>query len=549
VTPAEVRELERFLTQAERDELYALIEQDMAQVLWRALPGPQCKAYESAADIVGYGGAAGGGKTDLIAGLCLTKHERALIARREKAQTEGVVQRLQELIGSTDGYSSQKGAWRLPNDMGTLVEFAGLDNPGDERRWQGRPHDLKAFDEVTEMRENQVRFVMGWNRTNKPGLRAKVLMTFNPPTTTEGRWVIDFFGPWLDKKHPLYPTPEGVLRWCAMLPDGRGNSKDRWVTDGREFVLVGGEPCYDFDRSKYAPEDIIQPKSRTFIPARLTDNPYYMASGYMSTLQSLPEPLRSQMLYGDFQAGITDDIWQVIPTAWVEAAQARWKAREPRGEMLTAGVDVARGGKDNTVIACRHRDDQAGHNLWFDRPKVHPGTETPNGQKVAGLVVGELKDNAPVLIDVIGVGASPFDILNGMGIQVVGVNVSEKADSSDISGKLKFFNLRSQLWWKMREALDPANDTGIALPPDDQLRRELCAPKWSVSGFTVKVESREDIIARIGKSPDLATAYVQALIDVPKIKALQAANARVDTVNYDPLASLRGPGGYDPFQR
>ena len=552
MTPADIRELERYLTPKEREELYALIDEDMKQVRWRALPGPQTMARESRADIVGYGGSAGGGKTDLIAGLVQdgSVHERALVVRREKAQTEGVIQRLGEIIGSTDGFNSQKSIWRIPG--GALCEFAGLDNPGDERRWQGRPHDLKAFDEVTEQRENQVRFVMGWTRTNNPSLHARVLMTFNPPTTNEGRWVIDFFGPWLDKKHPLYPTPPGVLRWCSMLPDGRGNSKDVWVKGPKPFVLVAGEPCYDFDPTQFTPEQIIVPKSRTFIPARLTDNPYYMASGYMSTLQSLPEPLRSQMLYGDFQAGISDDVWQVIPTSWVEAAQARWKPREPRGEMLATGVDVARGGKDNTVIANRHRDDQAGHNLWFDKPKVHPGTETPDGQKVAGLVVSELKDGSPVLIDVIGVGASPYDILNGMGMQVIGVNVSEKADSTDKSGKLKFFNLRSQLWWKMREALDPANDTGIALPPDPQLLRELCAPKWTVSGFTVKVESREEIIARIGKSPDLATAYVQALVEVPKIKALQLAAARMDTVNYDPMANMRNPheaAEYDPFRR
>jgi hypothetical protein len=60
--------------------------------------------------------------------------------------------------------------------------------------------------------------------------------------------------------------------------------------------------------------------SRTFIPSRVSDNPYLMGTGYMTQLQSLPEPLRSQMLYGDFKAGVQDDPWQVIPTAWVEAA-------------------------------------------------------------------------------------------------------------------------------------------------------------------------------------------------------------------------------------
>lgn len=531
---SELAQLEQYLTSSEREELYSLLEQDMTEVLWRPLPGPQLDAYTSEADIVGYGGAAGGGKTDLVAGLCLTKHERALIVRREKAQTEGVVQRLQELIGDTQGYNSQKGFWRIPE--AALVEFAGLDNPGDERRWQGRPHDLKAFDEVTEMREGQVRFVMGWNRTNKPGLKAKVLMTFNPPTTSDGRWVLDFFGPWLDKKHPLYPTLPGQLRWCAMLPDGRGGSKDRWVDSGDPFVLVNGEPFYDFDPADFRPEDVIQPKSRTFIPARVTDNPYYMATGYMSTLQSLPEPLRSQMLYGDFQAGIRDDIWQVVPTAWVEAAMARWKPRSPKGEMLSQGADVARGGKDNTVIINRHRDAEAGHGLWFDKPELHPGTDTPDGPKVAGLVMASNRDNAPIAIDVIGVGASPYDKLNELRMPVYGINVSEKARGTDKSGRLTFFNYRSELWWHIRELLDPANDTGIALPPDEDLKKQLCAPRWELQGMTVKVESREDIVERIGVSPDLASALILAAIDIPKRAALEAAGVQDDVLNYDPYS-------------
>jgi hypothetical protein len=47
----------------------------------------------------------------------------------------------------------------------------------------------------------------------------------------------------------------------------------------------------------------------------VTDNPYYMATGYMAQLQNLPEPLRSQMMLGDFDVGIEDDARQVIPRA------------------------------------------------------------------------------------------------------------------------------------------------------------------------------------------------------------------------------------------
>ena len=140
MTPAisseDITQLLQFLTPEEQAELDALLTQDTA--IWLPLPGPQSDAYWSEADIVGYGGAAGGGKSDLVAGRILTKHKRALVIRREKAQTEGIIQRLTQIIGNSDGFNSQKAIWRVPVGHNPLVEFGGLDNPGDERRWQGR---------------------------------------------------------------------------------------------------------------------------------------------------------------------------------------------------------------------------------------------------------------------------------------------------------------------------------------------------------------------------------------------------------------------------
>lgn len=492
------------------------------------LPGvksPQQMAYESKADIIGYGGAAGGGKTDLICGLSMTKHKRALIVRREKAQTEGVIQRLGEIIGNNNGFNGQKAIWRVPIGSNPLMEFGGLDNPGDERRWQGRPHDLKAFDEVTEMRESQVRFIMGWTRTPDPNLHARVLMTFNPPTTAEGRWVVKFFAPWLDKKHPN-PAAPGELRYFTTI----GDDEDYEVPDGRPFVLgPEGEFIYEFAPDDYQPEQIIKPKSRTFIPARVTDNTFYMASGYMSQLQSLPEPLRSQMLYGDFNAGIEDDPWQVIPTAWVEAAQARWKRPDRLAPMDSLGVDVARGGRDNTIIARRH-------GMWFDVPLAYPGSATPNGPTVAGLAIAAKRDDAVIHVDVIGVGSAPYDFLVEARQQTVGVNVAEAAVGTDKSGRLRFKNLRSELVWRMREALDPTNNTGIALPPDPQLLADLTAYTWELSGSTIYVASREQIMERIGRSPDYGSAYVLALLDTPKRSTIEAMgnNHRKE---YDPYAT------------
>lgn len=534
MTPQQARDLERYLTPAERDELNTLITQDLTENRWRPLPGPQTMAYESLADVIGFGGAAGGGKTDLAIGLSLTQHHRVQIFRREGPQLSGIIDRLVEIVGSRDNVNGKPTVYRDADDR--QIEFNSMPNLGDEAKYQGRPKDLLVIDEAANFLEQQVRFVKGWVRTTRPGQRTRTLLTFNPPTNAEGRWVITFFAPWLDKKHPLYPTEPGKLRYVYVDPE---TGADVWIVSNNphQFVIEHGQRVYDFDPLDYRLEQIITPESRTFVPSRITDNPFLVSTGYMAQLQALPEPLRSQMLLGDFEAGIEDDPWQVIPTSWVETAMARWKARSPRGEMMAIGVDVARGGKDSTLMATRHKTLET--NLWFDKLHVHPGTETPNGNIVAGLVIGARRDHAPIHLDVIGVGASPYDVLNSAGQDVYGVNVSERANSLDQSGRLSFFNLRSQLWWQLREALDPALDNGIALPDDKDLLAELCAPRWEMSGMTIKVESRDEIVKRVGRSPDRATAVMLALIDTPKIRMIRAmGEPESPALQYDPYSNM-----------
>jgi len=499
-----------YLTDEERAELDSLLTSD--KTLWRPLPGPQTMAYESQADIIGYGGAAGGGKTDLACGKALTSHRKVGIFRLNGTELTGVLDRITELIGSRNGYNGKDNIWRMRRIDGVAiqVEFGSFPNPDDEKKYQGRPHDLLVFDEAANMRESAVRFLLGWLRTTVPGQKCQALLTFNPPTTAEGRWIVQFFAPWLDKKNPN-PAEPGELRYFATV-DG----KDLEVDSGKPFTHNG---------------ELITPLSRTFIPSRISDNPYLMGTGYMAQLQSLPEPLRSQMLYGDFQAGMEDDPWQVVPTAWAEAAMARWKRPDKLAPMDSLGVDVARGGKDNTILARRH-------GMWFDEALAYPGTATPDGPTIAGLVVSALRDRAPIHIDVIGVGSSPYDFLNEMGQQVLGVNVAESALGLDKSGRLRFKNQRSELWWRMREALDPANNTGIALPPDQRLLADLCAPTWKLVGQTVAVASREEILDKIGRSPDYASAYCLALMDTPKRSIMQELGRYNKREEYDPYSKL-----------
>jgi len=475
--------------------------------LWEPQPGPQTEAFHSKADIVLYGGAAGSGKTDLAVGKALMQHQKIAIFRRNSTEMLSIIDRVAEVVGNRDGLNQVNGIWRMGKKV---IEFCSTPNLGDERKYQGRAKDLLVIDEAANFLHKQVIFLMGWVRSVNPKQKCQVLLTTNPPTNAEGRWVIKMFAPWLDSKHPC-PAKSGELRWFAMV-------------DGKETEVPSGEP---FDHEG----ESIKPQSRTFIAARVSDNKYLANSGYVATLQSLPEPLRSQMLFGDFSAGIEDDPWQVIPTQWIEDAMARWKSMDKKPIMTCVGVDIARGGKDSTVISRRH-------GWWFDELLSYPGSQTPNGPSAAGLVTSSCRDQCNQYVDVIGVGSAVYDFLMEARQPVVGINVSETAPGLDKSGRLRFMNQRSYYWWMIREALDPTNNTGITLPQDRELLADLTAPRWSLRGNgSVQVESREEIVKRIGRSPDKASALMLTMVDyanISELNALSKSNSRARNLDYDP---------------
>jgi len=529
-TTADIEELLPYLTGVERAELNNLIA-SVPVPPWFPNKGRQTLAYYSDADIIGYGGAAGGGKTALACGKAITQHQKVMILRRVGSELTGIQDYLVELFGDRDGFNGKDNIWRRSRYDGRAlqVELGAVPNLGDEKKYQGRPHDLLVFDEAANFLEHQVRFLMGWLRSTDPYQKCQALLCFNPPTTTEGRWIIPFFGPWIDKKHPLYPTEFGVNRIAAMIPDGNGGAKDVWLDRSDNFVLgEKGELIYDFNPADYEPEHIITPRTRTFIPALLKDNPHLLGTGYMSTVQALPEPLRSQMLLGDFQAGMEDGQWQLIPSRWVEIAQERWKQKDVKPPMDALGVDVARGGKDSSIISRRH-------DFWFDELIEFSGVDSNSGPKVAGQVIAAMRDGAPTHIDVIGVGASPYDFLVEARQQVIGVNCSEATVDRDKSGRLGFSNQRSWMWWRLREILDPDANNGAALPPDPALAVELCSVEFAVKNGKIYVESREEIISRIGRSPDRGTAVCLAAIDTPKHNPASFTDHSRLRRSYDPM--------------
>ena len=480
-----MQELWQFLTPPEREELDNLL--SSVRVSWKPQTGPQTAAYESGADVIGYGGAAGGGKTDLLLGFAGTKHHRSIIFRRIFPLLEGIEARSREIYNQDsqnrqkDRYNESLHRWELSD--GQTVRFAAMQYEDDKKNFQGRPFDFYGFDEVTEFTESQVRFVIGWNRTTRAGQKCRVVMTFNPPMDEAGEWVTRYFAPWLDDTHPS-PAKDGELRWFAMV-------------DGQEVERPSKEP-FEYEG------ETITPKSRTFFHAKLSDNPILEATGYGSTIDAMPEPIRT-LLKGKFGAYKIVDPFQVIPAAWVRAAQERWLNSETGPRMTAAGIDVARGGNDKTVIAPLRGD-------RFDELKKYPGAATPDGKTIAVLAAQTIiEKHKPVIgIDVIGVGAAAYDAMNDGERIVIGVNFGRGSDKFDKSKKFKFANIRAEAYWKLREALDPDYGATLALPPDKELLGDLCSPKWEIRTGKIYIESKDEIIKRLGRSPDCADAVAIA---------------------------------------
>jgi len=456
--------------------------------------GPQTDAYLSAADVLLYGGQAGGGKTMLELGWAINRADSAIIFRRERTQTDGLEKEGKKLIGSAGRFNGQDLEWTWPD--GKTLKLAGMKDADDWMGHAGRERDYMAFDEAGEFLESQVASLAAWLRA-PPGKRTRVILGSNPPRSSDGQWLLKWFAPWLDETFGNKASP-GELRWAVYVTES-GQSKLVWVDGPGEYEITG---------------ETYTAKSYTFIPASLSDNPFRDTPEYRAQLQSLPEPTRSQLLYGDFGAGLQDAVDQVIPTAWIREAQKRWTPRPPAGvPMCAMGVDASGGGNDPMVIAPRHDG-------WFAPMIETPGNTIPVdrlGTYQAGIVVSHRRDNARVIVDLGGgYGGGILEHLSSNNCEVEGHKGAGGSSGRTKDRQLTFFNKRSEVIWRFREALDPDQPGGspIMLPPDPELMADLAAPiKQTVSykgGLCIKLESKEDVCAKLGRSPNKGDAVVMA---------------------------------------
>lgn len=209
----------------------------------------------------------------------------------------------------------------------------------------------------------------------------------------------------------------------------------------------------------------------------------------------------------------TADDETVIPLDKVIAAKSRGVAISNVWPIW--GVDVARFGDDTSTVVARQ-----GNTILT---KYMREWRQLDGAQVAGRIV-KMYNEAPIhekpreiVVDVIGVGASVYDILRLPGSTcreaVRGCNVAESAAISE-----EDYRLRDELWFRGR-AWFAAMDCVIQSDPNppqmalvEKLIGELTGPTYD---FTVLgkriVESKADIKKRGVPSPNLADAFLMSL--------------------------------------
>lgn len=320
--------------------------------------GPQEMFLSSPADIVIFGGAAGGGKSYalLLEGLRHINNPDfgAVIFRKNATQimAEGGLWDTAADIYSYLGAKPSRNprpTWKFKS--GAKISFAHLEYEKDKLAWQGSQITFIGFDELTHFSESQFFYMLSRNRS-VCGVDPYIRATTNPDSDS---WVAEFIKWWIDPETG-YPISErsGVLRWMVRLNNSIywGDSPDALINE------LGSDLC--------TPEDC---KSVTFIASKLSDNKILMEKnpGYISNLKALPEVEKERLLNGNWKikpaAGlffkrsqitiidsVPDDVIKWV-RGWDLAATSESEGGEPA---YTAGVLMGKRKNGRYVVADVH---------------------------------------------------------------------------------------------------------------------------------------------------------------------------------------------------
>ena len=266
--------------------------------------GPQELFLATEAEIAIYGGQAGGGKTwALLAGALKhieTPGFRAVIFRRTSTQVTnagGLWDESMQLYPEYEGKSKHTLDWSFPS--GANIGFRHLQHEQDKLSWQGAQVALLGFDELTHFTETQFFYLLSRNRSTC-GIKPHVRATTNPAPSDDpvGGWVNRLVAWWIDQSsgYAIYER-SGIVRWFI-----RRQGELIWSDSKEDLIRRYGRADLPEDHAGQP----ARPKSLTFIPARLSDNPTLVERdpSYRANLLALPDVERERLAEGNWNAKV-----------------------------------------------------------------------------------------------------------------------------------------------------------------------------------------------------------------------------------------------------
>lgn len=345
-------------------------------LVFRPQPGPQEAFLSSSADIVIYGGAAGGGKTfgmllEPLRHITNNRKFHAVVFRRNGTQIRnpgGLWDESYSLYPYLNARPiSTRLEWKWPH--GGTLKFAHLDEEKTVLEWQGSQVPLIGFDELTHFTQTQFFYMLSRNRSVS-GVKPYVRATTNPDADS---WVAKLIEWWIDQETG-YPIQErsGVIRWMVRVGD-----EILWSNSRQEAYEKFGLRDDDGELLPEDHEEQIRPKSMTFIPAKLSDNKALMKADpdYRANLMAMSFVERERLLGGNWKvrpaAGlyfkrnevtivdtIPDDIEKIVRGWDLAATEPTEQNPDPD---WTAGVCIAKRKNGRFIILHCEKDRKRSH--------------------------------------------------------------------------------------------------------------------------------------------------------------------------------------------
>jgi hypothetical protein len=340
-----------------------------------------------------------------------------------------------------------------------------------------------------------------------------------------------------------------VVDEAGGIPHTLGRALEAIMTGGHTRLLAIGNPPTDAEDSWF--ERICHSDLYNSIPISVYDTPNFTGEKVdvcrSCPPEVLPHLVASHLVDQEWVRDVINEFGEesafvearvharfpksapnkVIPLSWVEASAENTNPLQD--DEIRLGVDIAADGVDEFVIA---RAD--GYSVTIRHHSS--GSANQNAVDVAGVILEQIRQAEAdskerrirrpvrVKIDTIGVGWGVVSILKRWKDEemhqstIIGVNVAERARDSG-----KFTNQRSEMWWNMRNLLQPQVRTEGAEPSQDihinidrRSMAQLSAPLYkSDSSGRIKIESKIDMKRRGMNSPDRAEAVLLAMYEPP----------------------------------